>query len=178
MLTLTKPTDCTVNCFTAMKCRLAFVCQVPHYSQKKKIDRIMLSFISVFRSNHPNSYDYHRAMDQLIRLAGVSHHDRANHLTLPPPRRADRLNATVPLRLSTSLARDVGLAPWSVTHRHLDTWLQLLYDQVTHAPLEDFVRRLIRPLYQQLGWRDEGSHVTRLEVVAAAGGCVRAGVFY
>ena len=129
----------------------------------------------VYRSNHPNLYDYHRMVDQLTHLAAVSHHDRANHLTLSPPPRADRLNATVPLRLSTSLTRDVGLAPWSVTHRHLDTWLQLLYDQVTHAPLEDFVRRLIRPLYQQLGWRDEGSHVTRLEVVAAVGGCVRAG---
>ena len=74
---------------------------------------------------------------------------------------ADRLNATVPLQLSTSLAGEAGLAPWSVTHRHLNTWLQLVYDQVTHAPLEDFIRRLIRPHYLELGWRDEGSHVVR-----------------
>ena len=43
-----------------------------------------------------------------------------------------------------------------------------MYDQVTHAPLEHFIRRLIRPHYLELGWRDEGTHVVRSVAVWSA----------
>ncbi|XP_043236922.1 endoplasmic reticulum aminopeptidase 1-like isoform X2 [Amphibalanus amphitrite] len=116
----------------------------------------------VYRVTYPA--DNWAALQQLL-LAGSSHlsvQDRAaiidDAFSL---NRADLLNASVPLRLSTSLSREAGLAPWAVSRRHLDWWLQLLYDQPTHAPLQHFVRRLIAPQYGQLGWSEQGSHVVR-----------------
>ncbi|KAF0296461.1 Aminopeptidase N [Amphibalanus amphitrite] len=118
----------------------------------------------VYRVTYPA--DNWAALQQLL-LAGSSHlsvQDRAaiidDAFSL---NRADLLNASVPLRLSTSLSREAGLAPWAVSRRHLDWWLQLLYDQPTHAPLQHFVRRLIAPQYGQLGWSEQGSHVVRVE---------------
>ncbi|XP_037080725.1 endoplasmic reticulum aminopeptidase 1-like [Pollicipes pollicipes] len=75
--------------------------------------------------------------------------------------RAAQLNGTVPLRLSTSLLTERGLAPWSVAERHLRHWLHLVFDLTTHAQLQAFARRLLLPRYTELGWSDTGSHLVR-----------------
>ncbi|XP_046395915.1 glutamyl aminopeptidase-like isoform X2 [Ischnura elegans] len=85
--------------------------------------------------------------------------------------RAGLVNATLPLRLSMYLMKERDLVPWSTALEHLQSWSRRLSAAAPYRLFCRFVRTLLAPTAQALGWEDKGLHITRLvrsEVLTSA----------
>ncbi|XP_071451977.1 endoplasmic reticulum aminopeptidase 1-like [Hetaerina americana] len=85
--------------------------------------------------------------------------------------RAGLVSATLPLRLSLYLMKERDLVPWSTALEHLQGWSRRLSAAAPYRLFCRFVRSLLAPSAQALGWDDKGLHITRLvrsEVLTSA----------
>ena len=75
--------------------------------------------------------------------------------------RAGVLNVTIPLKLSTYLVNETDYLPWSTALRHLRKLDSLLSFRTARRALHCFVRNLVTPLYNTLGWNTTSPHIQR-----------------
>ncbi|KAG8233571.1 hypothetical protein J437_LFUL012935 [Ladona fulva] len=76
--------------------------------------------------------------------------------------RAGLVGATLPLKLSLYLLKERDLVPWSTALEHLQSWSRRLSAAAPYQLFGKFVRALLTPTVQALGWEDKGLHITRL----------------
>lgn len=72
------------------------------------------------------------------------------------------LNVTIPLKLSTYLVNETDYLPWSTALQHLRKLDSLLSFRTARRALHCFVRNLVTPLYNALGWTTTSPHIQSL----------------
>ena len=72
------------------------------------------------------------------------------------------ISAAIPLEMTKYLASETEFVPWSEALLHLSSWKFLLQETDIVPILDAYIRKLIDPIYSNLGWKDEGDHTERL----------------
>ncbi|XP_044741725.1 endoplasmic reticulum aminopeptidase 1-like isoform X2 [Chrysoperla carnea] len=76
--------------------------------------------------------------------------------------RAGLINASVPLKLSLYLTKEREYAPWKTAVNHLQTWSRFLTESAAYKLFMQYIRQLIQPVTEYVGWIDTGSHIMKL----------------
>ena len=74
---------------------------------------------------------------------------------------AGELNATIPLRLSLYLLKERDYVPWATALGYLHSWRDKLSASSGYKRYLDFLKKLLGPVTQYVGWNDEGSHLKK-----------------
>ena len=69
---------------------------------------------------------------------------------------------TVPLEMSLYLLKEKNYVPWAMALQHLTKWKQILQETSLIPDINYLLRHILSPMYNKLGWKDEGSHNERL----------------
>lgn len=69
---------------------------------------------------------------------------------------------TVPLEMCMYLLKENEFVPWASALGHLKKWKQVLQETELIPQLNAFIRHLVSPMYNKVGWVDKGSHTDRL----------------
>ncbi len=77
------------------------------------------------------------------------------------PLRAGLLPASKPLGLCLYLLKETEVVPWASALRHLGSWKLLLRETDLVPKINGLIRHLISPIYNKLGWEDEGTHLEK-----------------
>ncbi|XKL69322.1 hypothetical protein PGB90_007091 [Kerria lacca] len=98
--------------------------------------------------------------------------DRANLLddafTLS---RAGVVNVTLPLRLSMYLREERNYVPWATALEHLQNWSKYLSEATPYRMFQQYMKYLLEPIANEIGWDDTGSHLQKLlrsDILASA----------
>ena len=75
---------------------------------------------------------------------------------------AGQLDETTALELLTYLTNETALVPWQVALSHLSSLSELFMETESRVKLNKFIVSLLEPVYQKLGWEDNGTHIERL----------------
>ncbi|KAK0159807.1 hypothetical protein PV327_010880 [Microctonus hyperodae] len=84
---------------------------------------------------------------------------------------AGEVNATIPLRLSLYLINERDYVPWATALSYLQSWKEKLAESSGYKRYITFLKWLLGPITQYVGWNDEGTHLTqwlRIAVLQAA----------
>ncbi|XP_057336106.1 endoplasmic reticulum aminopeptidase 2-like isoform X2 [Microplitis mediator] len=84
---------------------------------------------------------------------------------------AGEVNATIPLRLSLYLLKEKDYAPWATALSYLHSWKEKLGESSGYKRYIIFLKKLLSPITQTVGWKDDGDHLTkwlRIAVLQAA----------
>lgn len=76
--------------------------------------------------------------------------------------RAGLVNATVPLDLSTYLLKEKDYVPWATALEHFQHWSTSLAEASPYRLFESYVKKLLTPISNHIGWEDTGSHLIKL----------------
>ena len=60
------------------------------------------------------------------------------------------------------LLKENEFVPWSIALQHLQKWKQILQETSLIPEINYFLRHILSPMYNKLGWKDEGSHNERM----------------
>ena len=72
------------------------------------------------------------------------------------------MHVTVPLEMCLYLLKEQDYVPWAMALTHLDKWKEILQETSLIPELNYFLRHVLTPMYNKLGWNDEGTHNERL----------------
>ena len=75
--------------------------------------------------------------------------------------RAGLLSEAIALEMSSYLTKEKSLVVWQTAIHHFSTLMELLRETEAKDDLNKYIRNLLEPIYKQLGWKDEGSHVDK-----------------
>ena len=75
---------------------------------------------------------------------------------------AGQLDEAIPLELIAYLPQERSLVPWQVALSHLSSLSELFIETESREKLNAFIVSLLKPVYKELGWEDNGTHVQRL----------------
>ena len=59
------------------------------------------------------------------------------------------------------LVKEREIVPWAAALRHLNSWKVTLGETNLLPMLNAFLKSLIGPLYNEVGWEDEGTHMQK-----------------
>ena len=76
--------------------------------------------------------------------------------------KAGHLSETIPLEMSTYLTKEKSLVVWRTAIHHLASLSELLRETDARDDISNYIRGLLQPIYDDLGWEDKGTHVQRL----------------
>ncbi|XP_034944364.1 endoplasmic reticulum aminopeptidase 2-like isoform X3 [Chelonus insularis] len=79
---------------------------------------------------------------------------------------AGEINATIPLRLSLYLLKERDYIPWATALSYLHSWKEKLGESAGYKRYIIFLKKLLGPVTEYVGWNDEGSHLTKLLRIA------------
>ncbi|XP_076366890.1 endoplasmic reticulum aminopeptidase 2-like isoform X3 [Tachypleus tridentatus] len=104
------------------------------------------TFIEVLHQNHEKLFCGDRAslLDDAFSLA-----------------RNGMLNSSVPLDMTSYLQKEKSYVPWGTAFLHFNDLDFLLYETSVYSLFQSYVRKLLQPLVNYLGWKDEGTHMTK-----------------
>lgn len=74
---------------------------------------------------------------------------------------AGEINATIPLRLSLYLLKEKDYAPWATALSYLHSWKEKLGESSGYKRYIIFLKKLLAPITQTVGWEDDGDHLTK-----------------
>jgi len=57
--------------------------------------------------------------------------------------------------------KETEYVPWATALEHFQSWSKILYEKQAHRLLKQYMLKLLSPVYQRVGWRDTGSHLTK-----------------
>ena len=57
------------------------------------------------------------------------------------------------------LLKETEIVPWAAALRHLNAWKVTLQETDVVPLINSLIRHLISPIYNKLGWKDEGPHM-------------------
>ncbi|XP_078667329.1 thyrotropin-releasing hormone-degrading ectoenzyme-like [Branchiostoma floridae x Branchiostoma belcheri] len=77
--------------------------------------------------------------------------------------RSGHLAPEVALNLSRYLTREREYLPWLAAERAFGYLHMMLADTNSSSDLKDYVKSLVTPVYQELGWENTGEHTTIVE---------------
>ena len=60
------------------------------------------------------------------------------------------------------LLKEQDYVPWAMALKHLEKWKDILQETSLIPDLNFLMRHILTPLYNKLGWKNEGSHNERL----------------
>ncbi len=72
------------------------------------------------------------------------------------------MNVTVPLEMCLYLLKEQDYVPWAMALEHLQKWKQILQETSIVPELNFLLRHILTPMYNKLGWKEDGSHTDRL----------------
>ncbi|KAL7295649.1 hypothetical protein TKK_0011007 [Trichogramma kaykai] len=76
--------------------------------------------------------------------------------------KAGELNASVPLELSLYLLKEKDYVPWATALKYLHSWKEKLCESAAYKRYISFLKKLLTPITEHVGWDDEGSHLKKL----------------
>ncbi|VVC37450.1 Aminopeptidase N-type,ERAP1-like C-terminal domain,Peptidase M1, membrane alanine aminopeptidase, N- [Cinara cedri] len=85
--------------------------------------------------------------------------------------RAGVLNVTVPLELSKYLRKERDFVPWATALAHFQNWSKFLSESSPYRLFLDYMKSLLVPVAQSVGWKDNGTHLKKLmrsDILASA----------
>lgn len=74
---------------------------------------------------------------------------------------AGEINASIPLRLSLYLLKERDYAPWATALSYLHSWKGKLAESSGYKRYIVFLKKLLGPITEFVGWKDEGDHLTK-----------------
>lgn len=74
---------------------------------------------------------------------------------------AGEVNATIPLRLSLYLINERDYVPWATALSYLQSWKEKLAESSGYKRYITFLKWLLGPITQYVGWNDDGTHLTQ-----------------
>lgn len=75
--------------------------------------------------------------------------------------KAGELNASVPLQLSLYLLNERDYVPWATALNYLHSWKEKLSESSAYKRYIVFLKRLLAPVTEYVGWSDDGSHLKK-----------------
>ena len=75
--------------------------------------------------------------------------------------RAGQISASIALDMSLYLQQETNHGPWHAALMHLFDWAKLLFNYPAYTLITTYIRMLIKPLYEEIGWQDQGSHLKK-----------------
>lgn len=75
--------------------------------------------------------------------------------------RAGLINASIPLELSLYLKKERDYVPWATAIEHFQAWSLRLSESVAYKLFLKYMRTLLVPITQYVGWKDTGSHLDK-----------------
>lgn len=73
--------------------------------------------------------------------------------------RAGLLNATIALDLSLYLLKERDYVPWATALEHFQAWSKYLSEAAPYRLFLQYMKDLLAPVAQSLGWEDNGTHM-------------------
>ncbi|XP_076261185.1 endoplasmic reticulum aminopeptidase 1-like isoform X2 [Rhynchophorus ferrugineus] len=85
--------------------------------------------------------------------------------------RAGLLKASIPLELSLYLVKEKDYVPWATAIEHFQNWARRMSESLPYKLFLKYMRKLLKPITQYVGWKSSGSHINQLiraKVLSAA----------
>lgn len=71
------------------------------------------------------------------------------------------MNVTLPLRLSMYLREERNYVPWATALEHLQNWSKYLSEATPYRMFQQYMKYLLEPIANEIGWDDTGSHLQK-----------------
>lgn len=75
--------------------------------------------------------------------------------------RAGLINASIPLELTLYLKKERDYVPWVTAIEHFQAWSLRLSESVAYKLFLKYMRQLLEPITQYVGWKNSGSHLDK-----------------
>lgn len=68
---------------------------------------------------------------------------------------------TLPLRMCLYLRNERDYVPWATALNHLQNWSKYLSEASPYRMFQLFMKHLLEPVSNEIGWEDTGSHLQK-----------------